>query len=89
VVGDLQGVGRVATDEARESVARAPRTPNTVLRGIREKERHETRAEFADAMSRIAQEIGVDVYPDENYVQRLESGACANQPTIPAKRLNP
>ena len=65
----------MTTGEARGSVSRAPRTPNTVLRGIRENERHETRSEFADAMGRIAREMGADVYPDENYVQRLESGA--------------
>ena len=67
----------MATDEARESAQRAQRTPNTVLRSIRENERHETRAQFADAMGRIAREMGVEVYPDENYVQRLESGAVS------------
>jgi tetratricopeptide (TPR) repeat protein/transcriptional regulator with XRE-family HTH domain len=76
-VGDLQGVGPVTTGEAHGSASRAQRMPNTVLRGIRENERHETRAEFANAMALIAREIGVDVYPDENYVQRLESGAVS------------
>jgi hypothetical protein len=44
------------------------------LRGIREQERYETRAEFAEAMARVAREIGEQVYPDTKYVQRLESG---------------
>jgi tetratricopeptide (TPR) repeat protein len=44
------------------------------LRRIREQERHETRAEFAEAMARIAREIGASVYPDAKYVERLESG---------------
>jgi hypothetical protein len=48
-----------------------------VLRGIRENERQETRAEFAEAMARVAREMGQEVYPDENYVQRLESGAIS------------
>jgi tetratricopeptide (TPR) repeat protein len=56
---------------------RAPRTPNNVLRGIRENERHESRNEFADAMMRLAWEMGVEVYPDGNYVHRLESGEIA------------
>jgi len=75
-VGDRQGVGPVTTGEARGSVPRAPKTPNRVLRGIREA-RHESRAEFAAAMARVAREIGEEVYPDENYVQRLESGAIS------------
>ena len=53
---------------------RAPGTPNAVLRGIRENERRETRSEFAEAMARTARETGVEVFPDEKYVQRLESG---------------
>ena len=57
--------------------AQASKAPNRVLRGIREKDRHETRPEFAEAMARVAREIGEDVYPDENYVQRLESGAVS------------
>ncbi len=50
-----------------------PNSPNRVLRGIRE-ERGETRAEFAEAMARVARQIGEEVYPDEKYVERLESG---------------
>jgi transcriptional regulator with XRE-family HTH domain len=65
----------MATGKARKSVTRAPRTPNRVLRGIRENERHETRAEFAEAMGQVAREIGEDVYPDAKYIERLESGA--------------
>jgi transcriptional regulator with XRE-family HTH domain len=64
----------VTTGEAGGAVQRVPKTPNTVLRGIRENERHETRAEFAEEMARVARETGEEVYPDENYVQRLESG---------------
>lgn len=50
------------------------KTPNLILRRIREQERHETRAEFAEEMTRIAREIGESVYPDAKYVERLESG---------------
>jgi len=64
----------VTTGEASGAVQRVQRTPNTVLRGIRENERHETRREFAAEMARLAWEMGVEVYPDENYVERLESG---------------
>jgi tetratricopeptide (TPR) repeat protein len=74
VVGDLQGVSPVSTGGAGEMAERAPRTPNNVLRGIRENERRESRSEFAEAMARVAWETGVEVYPDGNYVQRLESG---------------
>jgi tetratricopeptide (TPR) repeat protein/transcriptional regulator with XRE-family HTH domain len=81
-VGDLQGVGLVTTGKARGSDQRARRTSNQVLRDIRENERHETRAEFAEAMSRVAREMGEEVYPDENYVQRLESGAISWPHTV-------
>jgi transcriptional regulator with XRE-family HTH domain len=64
----------VTTGEAGESLPHAPRTPNTVLRNIREKERRESRREFAEAMGRAARETGAEVCPDEKYVQRLESG---------------
>jgi transcriptional regulator with XRE-family HTH domain len=74
VVGDLQGVWPVTASEAGGIVHRAPRTPNAVLRGIRESERNESRNEFAEAMARLAEEMGVEVYPDGKYVQRLESG---------------
>lgn len=73
-VGDLQGVGPVTTGEARESSSRGPRKPNTVLRGIRENERRESQSEFAEAMAQVAREMDVEVYPDGQYVQRLESG---------------
>lgn len=74
VVGDLRGVGPVTDGEMSGIVQRAPRTPNRALRAIREQGRHETRAEFAEAMARVAGEIGEQVYPDAKYVQRLESG---------------
>ena len=61
-VGVLQEVGPVTTGDAGETVQRAPKTPNRVLRDIRENERYETRAEFAEAMARLARETGEDVY---------------------------
>jgi tetratricopeptide (TPR) repeat protein len=73
-VGDLQEVGPVTTGEAGGTVQCAPRTPNTVLRGIRESERHESQSEFAEAMAQVARDVGVEAYPDGQYVQRLESG---------------
>lgn len=48
--------------------------PNPVLRHVRERERTETREQFAASMSRIAREIGASVCPDEQYVARLEAG---------------
>jgi tetratricopeptide (TPR) repeat protein len=57
------------------AAGRKPRTPNGVLRGVRERERRQTRAEFAEAMARVARELGEHVYPDAKYVERLESGA--------------
>jgi hypothetical protein len=45
-----------------------------VLRGIRENERRESQSQFAEAMARVAREMRVEVYPDAQYVQRLESG---------------
>jgi transcriptional regulator with XRE-family HTH domain len=67
----------MATGKAHGSRPRAPGTPNRVLRRIREQERCETRAEFAEAMARIAGEIGEEVYPDAKYVERLESGVIS------------
>jgi hypothetical protein len=67
----------MATGKAHDSRPRAPRTPNRVLRGIREQERRETRAEFAESMARVAREMGEEVYPDAKYVERLESGAIS------------
>jgi hypothetical protein len=67
VVGNPRGVGPVSAGEGR-------RTPNAVLRGIRENERHESQSQFAEAMARVAREMLVEVYPDAQYVQRLESG---------------
>lgn len=63
----------MAVGEARDGV---PRAPNSVLRSVRE-ERGETRAEFAEAMARVARETGETVYPDWKYVERLESGEIA------------
>lgn len=77
----------MTTDEAGGTVQRAQRTPNAVLRVIREDQRHETRPEFAEAMARLAREMGEDVYPDENYVYRLESGAVLWPNTVYRKIL--
>jgi transcriptional regulator with XRE-family HTH domain len=52
----------------------ARKAPNLVLRRIREQERHETREEFAEAMTRVARELGENVFPDAKYVARLETG---------------
>lgn len=62
--------------ETPQRIPSTPRTPNSVLRGIRQ-ERRQTRAEFADAMARIARETGEKAYPDAKYVERLESGEIA------------
>jgi transcriptional regulator with XRE-family HTH domain len=60
---------------AQELARKRQREPNLALRTIRKQERRETRHEFAEAMARIAFELGEDVCPDEKYVERLESGA--------------
>ena len=59
---------------AKGQLSTPRKAPNLILRRIREQERHETRAEFAEAMARVAREIGEPVYPDAKYVERLESG---------------
>src|ERR1022692_3075324 len=51
-----------------------PRTPNLVLRRIREEERQESRREFADALERTALKLGEAVSPSERYIARLEDG---------------
>jgi hypothetical protein len=65
----------MATGKARASLPRVPRRPNRVLRAIRETERRETRGQFAEAMTRVARELGHSVYPDGKYVEKLESGS--------------
>jgi tetratricopeptide (TPR) repeat protein len=50
------------------------KAPNLVLRRIRELERQETRAEFAEAITRKARELGESVAPTERYVAKLEDG---------------
>lgn len=60
------------SDEGQRSTP--GKAPNLILRRIREQERHETRAEFAEEMARIARDMGESVYPDAKYVERLESG---------------
>lgn len=65
----------MAPGPSAESQRSTPRkAPNLILRRIREQERHETRAEFAEAMAGVARDIGESVYPDAKYVERLESG---------------
>ncbi|MBV9853116.1 MAG: hypothetical protein JOY82_01140 [Streptosporangiaceae bacterium] len=64
----------MAADGTGKNRPGAPKAPNLVLRRIREQERHETREEFADAMARVAREMGASVYPDAKYVARLETG---------------
>jgi transcriptional regulator with XRE-family HTH domain/tetratricopeptide (TPR) repeat protein len=65
----------MAPGESGNAQAGAPRkAPNLVLRRIREQERHETREQFAESMTRVAQELGEDVFPDAKYVARLETG---------------
>jgi len=54
--------------------AGAKRAPNLILRGIREQDRRETRAEFAEAMARVARDMGESAFPDGKYVARLETG---------------
>jgi transcriptional regulator with XRE-family HTH domain len=85
-IGDRGGCRHMATGQARNSKPRKPATPNLVLRRIREQERHETRAQFAEAMTRIAQEIGEEVYPDAKYVERLETGTI-NWPHPPYRNI--
>jgi transcriptional regulator with XRE-family HTH domain len=68
----------MATGKAPASLPRVPRTPNRALRAIRENERRETREQFAEAMARVARELGHSVYPDAKYVERLESGSIRN-----------
>jgi tetratricopeptide (TPR) repeat protein len=58
--------------QAREKIH--VKTPNWILRRIREGERNETRSEFAKAMARTAREMGESVEPSERYVARLEDG---------------
>lgn len=61
-------------------------SPNLVLREIREKEREETRAEFAEAMRRKAIELGENVAPTERAIARLESGEV-RYPHRPTRRV--
>jgi transcriptional regulator with XRE-family HTH domain len=64
----------MAPGEASSAQGSARKAPNLVLRRLREQERHETREEFAEAMTRVARELGEDVFPDAKYVARLETG---------------
>jgi hypothetical protein len=69
---------------ARRSAA--AKRPNHVLRAIREEERHETRGEFAEAMARVAAELGEAVRPSEKYVGLLEAGDV-RYPSMPYCRV--
>lgn len=66
--------------------AQSRRKPNLVLRRIREEERHESRAEFATALTKAAREMGESVEPSERYVARLEDGEVA-YPHPPYRRV--
>jgi tetratricopeptide (TPR) repeat protein len=60
--------------------------PNVILRRIREDERQETRAEFAEALTQKAAELGENVTPSERYVARLEDGEVG-YPHPPYRRV--
>jgi tetratricopeptide (TPR) repeat protein len=64
----------------------APRVPNAILRRIREQERQETRAEFAEALRRKAGELGEAIFPNERFVARLEDGVT-RYPRASARRV--
>lgn len=66
--------------------AQSRRKPNLVLRRVREQDRHESRAEFAAALTRAAREMGESVEPSERYVARLEDGEVA-YPHPPYRRV--
>ncbi|MYW01539.1 transcriptional regulator [Streptomyces sp. SID3343] len=51
--------------------------PNTVLRRLREQERHQTRDEFADSMAKAARELGENCACNWRYVAHLEDGTIA------------
>lgn len=51
-----------------------PRTPNLILRHIREQQLRLTRVEFAEALGRKSYELGDELEPSERYITRLEAG---------------
>ena len=55
-------------------VASKTKVPNHVLRRIREEERRQTRAEFAESLARKAYELGESLVPSVRYIARLEDG---------------
>lgn len=55
-------------------MSKSARVPNFAIRRVRELERQETRAEFAEAIAQKAAELGESVSPSERYVARLEDG---------------
>lgn len=59
-------------DDARKGVPRAGRTPNRVLRVIRENERRETRAIFASGIEvqQFARKVGVDEKTIQRWISR-------------------
>jgi len=89
---DLLIIDTCTTKDIPESTGHLPvsaqsrRKPNLVLRRIREQERHESRAEFAAALTRAAHEMGESVEPSERYVARLEDGEVA-YPHPPYRRV--
>jgi tetratricopeptide (TPR) repeat protein len=55
-------------------MAGKPKEPNLVLRRIREQERHQSRAEFAESLAATAKGLGDSLTPSERYIARLEDG---------------
>jgi tetratricopeptide (TPR) repeat protein len=51
-----------------------PRTPNRILRRIREQELRLTRVGFAEALALKSYELGDSLEPGERYIARLENG---------------
>jgi tetratricopeptide (TPR) repeat protein len=62
------------------------KAPNIALRRIREMERQESRAEFANALASLARKMGEPVSPSERYIARLEDGDV-RFPSAPYRRV--
>jgi hypothetical protein len=63
-----------SAESGQNSIGGDRKRPNLILRHIREEERQETRAEFAEALDVQARAIGEPVRPSERYIARLEDG---------------
>jgi tetratricopeptide (TPR) repeat protein len=62
------------------------RSANNVLRRIREEERQESRSEFANALAKVARDLGEPIAPSERYIARLEDGEV-KYPSAPYRRV--